>query len=475
MSLIAKIAKNTLYQTVGKGIGTVLGVITIALITRQLGPTGFGYYTTSITFLQFFSVLIDFGLQMTTSQMLAKPGANEKKIFANIFTIRLLSSIILLGGAAALIWLLPYPTIIKQGAGIASFSFLFIALQSVLISIFQKNLDSGKIAASEVFSRLALLIGVVISMYFGGGVLPIIASVSVGSLVGFLILFFGAKKHLPIGLEFDKKVWKEIWTISWPLTITIALTLVYFRADTVVMSLTRPQNEVGLYGATYKVLEIIIQFSYLFLGLILPLLTKFYVESLDLFNKAIQKTYDFYAILIIPMIGATIILAEKIMVFVSGNDFAASGSILRILVLAVGMIFLNSLFGYGIVAGNQQKKMIKFYLANAVVILALYLILIPIYTYWAAAWLTVASETIMAVSAFYIIRKQSGLRLKNNIVSKSALASLIMMAVLYFINSQNLATQVIVGLIIYFWALYMFKGIDKKIIKDIMPNKNLLN
>ena len=56
------------------------------------------------------------------------------------------------------------------------------------------------------------------------------------------------------------------------------------------------------------------------------------------------------------------------------------------------MIYFGALAGYTIVACGLQKKMISFYLFDAIFSLVAYLIFIPLYGYLAAAALTVATE-----------------------------------------------------------------------------------
>lgn len=471
MSLIAKIARNTFYQLLGKIGGTVIGLLTVGIMTRYLGQTGFGYYTTIITFLQFFSVMIDFGLQMTTTQMLAKHEDNQDKIFANIFTLRLLSAIIFLGAAAGLIWFMPYEPIIKVGAGIAAVSFLFVTLQSVLISVFQKNLAMAKVAWAEIWGRGALLIGVIIVASGNFGLLYIIAAVTLGSIVNCGILFINARKYLKIKLAWDKNILQQIWQRSWPLALTVALTLVYFRADTLILSLFRPQNEVGIYGATYKVLEILIQFPYLFLGLVLPLLTKFFLDSRELFAKTFQKSFDFLALITVPMIAATVVLGEKIMIFVAGPEFALSGAVLKVIIFAAGIIYLSALFGYTIVACEMQKKMIKFYLIDALISIPLYLIFIPRYSYWAAAIITILTELFILLSSYYLIRKNLSLKLNFRVFLKSVIASIVMAGLLANLPNIHLLNLVIIGLFVYGLVIYLLKGVEKDLLTTVLKIK----
>lgn len=467
MSLARKIARNTLWQVIGKVISTLVGLATVALMARYLGQKGFGYYTTIVAYLQFFGVLIDFGLQMSAAQLLSKPGADESKIFGNLIAVRLISAFVFLGAGTLLVFILPYPPIVKFGVAIASASFFFISLQSVLIGMFQKQMAMAEVAIAEIWGRLVLLAGIWLSVYFNLGFYPIIIAVSIGSFINFSYLFIKSKKYLAYRPRLDKAALKEIWDTSWPLAITISLTLVYFRADTIILSFVRPAEDVGIYGAAYKVLEILIQFPYLFLGLILPLLTQFYTVNRELFNKILQKSFDFMAIIAVPMVFATWMLAEKIMVFIAGADFAVAGGPLRILIVATAMIYFGALFGYAIVAAGLQKKMIGFYIFDAIFSLAAYLIFIPLYSYWAGATLTVATEAIIAFSAWHILRKHTGARIKIGILGKTVLSSLIMCAALYLLLSQSVFTLIIIGAVVYFLTLHLLKGYDRKEIADM--------
>jgi len=462
MSLAAKIAKGTFYQIAGKFAGTLLGLAIIALMARYLGRAGFGYYTIIVSYLQFFGVLIDFGLQMTTAQLLARPGADQSKIFGNLLAVRLLSALVFIGVGSALVWLLPYPSEVKIGVGIAALSFFFISLQSVLIGLYQKHLAMAEVALAEIWGRLTLLIGVWLTTAFNWGFYPIIIAVSLGSFVNFLILYFSSQNYVRYRLSWDRKILREIWAVSWPLAITISLTLVYFRADAIILSFVRPPEDVGIYGAAYKVLEILIQLPYLFLGLILPLLSQFYLTSRPMFDKIFQKSFDFLAILAVPMVMGTWFLSTKIMAFIAGPEFAIAGQPLNILIIATGMIYFGALAGYTIVACGLQKKTIGFYLFDAVFSLIAYLIFIPLYGYLAAAALTVATEAIIAFSSYWLLWRRLGLLPQWRVFGKAVLASAVMCLALWLLPGQSLLTLITLAVVIYFAILYLLKGFDRQ-------------
>ena len=91
----AKFSKNIIIQIIGKITAVFIGLATLAILTRSLGPVGFGEYTTAITFLQLFGVIVDFGLTITLIVMISEIGADQEKITGNILTLRLFSGLIL--------------------------------------------------------------------------------------------------------------------------------------------------------------------------------------------------------------------------------------------------------------------------------------------------------------------------------------------------------------------------------------------
>jgi O-antigen/teichoic acid export membrane protein len=207
----------------------------------------------------------------------------------------------------------------------------------------------------------------------------------------------------------------------------------------------------------------------MFAGLILPALTATWAErNLERFKRVMQKSFDFLVIIIVPAIFGTFFLGERLMRVVAGDDFALSGTILKILILGAGVIFLGTLFGHIIVAIKKQRLMIWGYAAIAAISLASYIALIPKYTYWAAAWITVFSEGAIALLTFFVVWKTTKITPSGKIFLKSVAASLLMSGVIYLLLPINLFLLVCLGAAVYFIALYLFRGYSRETITEII-------
>ncbi|MFA6428545.1 MAG: flippase [Candidatus Buchananbacteria bacterium] len=472
MSLVKQIANNTLIQVTGRLISVGLGLIVLSLMAHSLGPIGFGYLTTIMAFLQFFCTLADLGLNLTTLQLISEPEANQSKIISNLLTFRSLTAIILLSLAPAVAWFFPYPNLVKWGITLMSFSFLFAVIQQIFVGLFQKELQTIKNVLADLGGRIVSLLIMLITWQLGWGLWGAIAALIFSNLVNLIILILSAKKIIHLGWDFDLTLWKKIITYSWPLAATTIFNLIYFKADTIILSLYQPATAVGLYGAPYKILEVLINFPFLFLGLILPILTTNWLkQDLIYFKKIFQTAFDFLIIVTVPIIFGCWVLAKPIILLIAGEAFLASAGILKVLIVATGIIFISSLFGYVIIAVNQQRKMIKFYFATAVISLLGYFLLIPRYSYWGAAYMTVLAELLIALTAGWMVYRLTKLQPDWQIFIKALLASLIMAGSLWPLANLNILLTVALGLLIYLVALYALGGINPELIKQLSWSK----
>lgn len=470
MTLSAQVARNTIVQIIGKAIATVLGLAAIAIMARYLREIGFGQYTTIITFLSFFGIIADFGLTLVTSQMISQPGREQAVLLNNLFSLRLISAIVFLGLAPLLILFFPYEPIIKLGVAVAVPSFFFMALNQILVGWFQKNLTMTIVAAAEVISRLILLGGIIISAYLNLGLLSILAAMTAASLASFIMHYWFSRRFIKISWQIDLTVWRQIIKKSWPLGLTIFFNLIYLRADIFILSLLKSQADVGIYGATYKVIDVLTTLPFMFSGLILPILTAAWA-NLDFlkFNRVLQKSFDAMIITAVPLIIGAQLTSRPLMLLIAGESFSQSAYILKILVLAIGFIFVGCLLAHAVIALDKQKNMIGAYIFTAITSLAGYLIFIPRFSYYGAAWVTVYSELAIALFSLYMVIKYGGFRPNLDKFFKSLAASLIMALSIYLlINRLNLSLTILIAGAIYLLFLYLFKGLTKENFKDLI-------
>lgn len=469
MTLVKKIAYNTIISAGGRIIGVALSLISIGFIARYLGKEGFGSYSLILAFLYTFNILADLGLYSLMTREISRPGADERKIASNIFTIRILALFLFLGLAIIAIWFFPYSSQVKIGVIVGSIAFLLMSASQVLMGIFQKYLRVDRPALAEIIGRAAQLGLVVLFVFLDLGFFAILSALIVSSFLIFIINFGFARKYIPLTLAFDFSLWKKLLKIAFPIAASIILTLIYFKFDSIFLSLgfinrssINPVADVGIYNIAYKVLEGLIFFPAMFVGLIMPLLSKYAFSNQEQFKKIFQKTLDVLIIFLVPLIIGLLILSLPIVVLIGGEEFAGSAPALQILAFAIGLIFLGNLFGHSIIALDKQKAGAWIYFGGMVFNVITNLIFIPKYSYLGASGTTVATEFLVTILMVLLIYKSIKYFPSFKAVFKVLLAGLIMGVFLYLFQGWNLFILIALGIVLYGTVLYLIKGIRKE-------------
>ncbi|MDO8559750.1 MAG: flippase [bacterium] len=469
MSLSGKIARNSVIQLGGKAVGLVATVITVAIMTRALGAAGYGTFTAAFAFLQVAFILVDLGLQMTTVTLVSDARRDATTVFSNILGLRLATAlamaVLAVGGAS----LLGYAPEVRQS--IAGLAAVFVAadLIAVLTGVFQYRLAMARAAVAEVAGKLALLSGVAAAAVLGGGLREMVLATAAAAVLHAVLLWVLARGLLPFRVRFDLAVWRDIARTTWPLALTIAFNLIYFKMDTVILSWSWPAADVGQYGAPYRILELCINLGYLFLGLVLPILTQAAARNdRTRFAHLLQRSFDAIIAVTLPLVVGGALISTPLMALVAGPEFSASGPLLSILLVATGTILLAAVFGYGIVALGKQRVMLPYYAGNAAVVLAAYLIFIPRYGTYAAAWLTVASEAVILAANLWVVKRLTGFFPRLAGSATTVAATVVMAAVLLVTAPLPVLARLLLGTAAFALALHQLGGLPKGLLRQMV-------
>ncbi len=457
-----KIAYNTIIAAGARIINLALSLIIIGFITRYLGQTGFGQYATILAFLYFFSVLADLGLYSICLREISRPRADERKIASNAFTLRLMAGLFIFALAPLIGYFSPYPETVKLGILIGAVGFWLLSNNQVLMGVFQKYLRMDKVALAEFSGRLVQLALVLFFIWQQKGFLFIVSAMVASALVNFLLVFFFSQKYISISLQLDFSLWRSLLKESLPLALAIVFTMVYFRIDTIMLSLMKSAADVGIYSLAYKILESLIFFPAMFVGLVMPLLSKYALTAKEKFSKVSQQALDVLLVFIIPLIIGTLFLSPQIVVLIAGQEFTLSAGVLNVLIFATGIIFLGTLFSNMIISLKEQRKLAYIYGLGVALNLVTNFIFIPKYSYYGAAGTTLLTEfTVTLLMALVLGRVLKKLPSFGSII-KYALAGLIMAASLYLLPAWNLFLLIVLAGSIYFLSLYLIGGFSIK-------------
>jgi O-antigen/teichoic acid export membrane protein len=294
-------------------------------------------------------------------------------------------------------------------------------------------------------------------------------------LVNLFFVIWFVKKYVKLSLAFDFDFWKKSLKQSFPLAISNILVMIYFSTDSLFLSIFRPVAEVGVYRLPYKILESLIFFPAMFVGLVMPLLSRASFTDWPRFKNIFQRSFDILLIFAVPLVAGTIILSPKIIRLLGGGGYSESAPIFNILIIAVGTIFLGTLFSFSLIAIEKQKKLLWISAVGAVFNVAANLVFMTLYStqaIYVAAATTVLTEALVAGLMLFELWRAIKFLPSFNIFWKTFLASALMATMLWWLNYLNLFVLLALAVLVYFLALYLLKGYSANEVFELLKKND---
>lgn len=395
--MFKKALLNTSAQLAGKVVSAICAFVATIILARSLGSNYFGEYIKITAFITLFYPLVDFGLN---ALFLKEAKNHELQLFGTFFTLRLVISlavaILFIGATVGVTKTMPGLAFTLSMIVMGIFALIGYAVTLNLHVIFQLRLAYNKIAFSLAIGTMSYLLLVVIlypklalqnNISVLLALLIFVISVWVTTFISLMLL-----SRTSFTLVYNYGFWRKILSVSWPLGLTLILNSVYFRIDTLILSLFRSSPEVGAYGFAYKFFEF---------GLVLPafFMNSIYPELVQKNRLDPQMKTDFKSIkklmTVFAFIAMLAVWVFSPLLAIVKSDYVYSVVLLRLLSLSLPFFYLSSPYMWWYILHNEQRKLIFIYALALVIVLLGNLILIPIYGAVGAAITTIVVELIV--------------------------------------------------------------------------------
>ncbi len=486
MSYTKKVAYNTAAQLIGKVVGIGISLFTVATLFRYLGVEGVGKYTTVFAFVAFFSVFADFGLQWTLVRELAVQK-DKNRVFKNVLTLRIITALVIYLIAFGSVWLFDYPIDVKWAVGIITVSWFFTTVNSAFVGIFQNNYRLDISVTTDVIGRAVIYLLILYAISNNYGFVAIMSAYSIGTAVNCFASAILARRFIKIGLGKEISYWPTIFRQAFPIGIVLVFHFIYFKIDSLMLSWMKGLVDVGIYGTSYKLLEVLDSLPVMFLGASFPLITQYATNNDYRLNSAFQKQFDFLSLIGFPIVAGTFVLAKPIIDLVGGrsgefsstatvsflNHPATAVTVLQILVFVIAVSIFSNLYAYLIVSLGKQKDMVWPTIGFAIINIVLNLILIPTASYIGSSFATLITEVVVLTATVYIANRYVKLSIKFNSFFKLIICSMAMGIVAYFLNSIgiNLFITILAAVVAYTVLVFITRSVSFEMIKSIIAKE----
>ena len=394
MSNLLKISQQTLWQVAGKIVTSLSTFIILGLVARSYGEEGTGIFTLALTYLAIFYLLADFGFNAHELKRIKNQESRIKDLeFRRLLGTRIIWSALLVILATATLPLWPFGSpLFSQAVLFGALAIIFSAVYTTCNLIFQSKL---RYDLSVLASGTGTLLSLLVFIYLISLKIPISFMLLVhlfGWIMIAMIALWLAKGGFPVySIPYTLKLFKS----SWPIAATLAVNVVYFRADSFMIAYFKGVADVGVYNVAYQVFQSVLVLPTFIMNAYYPLMLKSLKEiklvALGLFGLA-----GFGSL-------ATLILAPLIIKILTGSGFAGSTPSLQILSLGFPAYFLSSLLMWILVTRGQYKVMLLVYAIGLIFNLTANFRFIPAYSFIAASWITVISEYLILLMQIMVL------------------------------------------------------------------------
>lgn len=470
----------------------LLSIIIVKLITNYLGTTGYGEYVTIYEFLAFFGIAADLGLFTIAVREMAKDDKKIPFIIGNVLSVRTILAACTMVLGATVAYLIPKygGTHIPFGITIASVAVFLSILNGTVSSVLQVFLKMQYATVGLVLGRVVSLGYMLYTVFVAfpqssdAGFYHLILAGVFGSVVMLGVTYLYTCRLSKIKYRFDFSFWKEVIWKSLPYGIALILSMIYFRIDSILLSLMKGPEEVGIYGVPMKIVEILTIVPVYFMNSVMPVLTRALKDNKEKVGRILQYAFDFLVICGLPLLVGGYILAYPLTFVISspeflsrlGEGFYGSDIGLKILLFALFFSYTNCMFGFTLVALNRQMSLLKINAGCVVFNILANLAVIPAWGFRGAAVTSILSEFFILTFGWLAVKRYlPGLKISLSRARKALASAIIMGMVIYWlrdytyelVENVNVLLLIPLGGVVYFGMLWFTGGITKEMIKMV--------
>lgn len=463
MNSLRRVVNNTVISLVGQAITWASTLLLTIAYGRFLGDIKFGELYFAITFVALIGFPLEFGFNQQLTRDVAQEPHKAPRYLLNTLLIKTALWLFLYGLILLACWLLGYgleQRIIVAICGFTllstavanTFAALYYALQRVVFPVIGTILEKG----------ISALIGILLLKYGAG--IQVMACVLLGSsIIGALwqaICFFrlvGTKD----GFILDTPLIRQLLRTGIPFLIYGVLGVIYYRLDTVLLSLMTNVAVVGWYGAGYRLFDTLVFLPNIVITAIMyPVFSKLSITSNEQLKLAIEKSMNFLLFCGIPTATFMIAAAPNIIGFLYHRpEFTNTFPVLQALAPGLVFLYINTVFSTILISTRQEKKITIMAAVALVFNLGLNLFLIPLYKQVGAAIVTSLTELLLSAIALLLVPRALVPWASGRVAIKALLASAAMAAIVLLLRNFSIFAILAVAIVVYLGATTLLRTI----------------
>ncbi|PIP63326.1 hypothetical protein CO165_03610 [Candidatus Roizmanbacteria bacterium CG_4_9_14_3_um_filter_33_18] len=394
---------NFISLNISSIVNKILHFVLFLILINYFRPEEYAVYTLAWTQIGLLLPLLDFG---TTSYGLVHINNLINKKIRELFSLRFYLSLITFILTIILAILFHYPTSILIPIILISFVIFANMLSGTYLILTSIKQKSYLVSLVSMIFQISLVISLIAGVLITKQLMPVFIITFVLYNLYSLVNFFLVRREVGrLSLKIDLKQWSIIIKKSFVFLLISLLAGFYSKVDVLILNFIKGREAVGIYSASYR-----------FLDALMFVVTAYNVSSMPLFSKlAKEKKGNIFVnkikkdVILVFAIGMFValgfyFLGPIILPLVYKTTYFQSIQVLRIIIFALPLILLTSVFLNSIYALGKAKTIIYIFLFQLIFNIGLNLYFVPKFSFFGSAYITLLGEAINTLLTFVVLR-----------------------------------------------------------------------
>ncbi len=479
-----KVLKNSFILVIGNLLFRVGGYINRLLMSRMLGPEGYGLYGLTLPFQGIFQILSAGGLPPAISKYVAEYNAKDEKALIRqvIYTatkfmvlMAILLSIILLFSSDFIANEIFHKPLVVWPLRAVSLITPFSVIVGAMRGAFQGVYKNEYTVYNRMAEQLATIVFAVVFVYCGlyamgavlGGAFGFIVSAITAVLLykKYISPMFYSEDSLDLSLKEELELLWMLICFAVPVAITALSEMAIYDVGTLVIGVFMLSTDVGFYNAADPISRIPLVISLSISTVLLPATAEAYVlKNQKLLQEYVVDCLRYCILTVIPMCVIISMFSMPIIQLLFGEVYTPGSGVLCILV--IGMSFYSIyMISSSILQGTGNPKLPMYILLLGTVLnIVLNAIFVQMMGIVGAAIATTITTCILMIVIMLFVIKTTKISIPWKNILLVLICNLILMAVCYVIPKTliGLVIGIIIGSSLYIVSLIMLKVLTKR-------------
>ena len=457
--------RNFIYLTLSDAASHFLGFLATVYIARILGAAGFGNISYALAFLNYALLFGNLGLTTIATREIAR-DRNNTAMVGDITGLRLILAgaiFILILAAGLVLPGDPNTRMLVILYGLCVFPFAFY-----LEFVFQGREEMGVLSLGRIIQYGSYVVALYLFLRNPSRILAVPMAFFASYVLGacfLLAVFFARGFTLPIRLI--NPVFGKLLKAAVPVGLATLFYQIPLNLAPIVLGIFHSPALVGNFSAGYKIIIFLLIIERVFYYLFLPIVSRQHKET----PERLPHTFAFFIRVIfsltLPIALGGIVLAPDIIRLVYGPGYDSAALVLQILLAYFCATPVNTIFGYGLVAMDRERKFLKVIALTSALSLVSIVVLGIFLKGWGASLGLLAGEL-----ASIVLMKGELNRIVQFPVARHFLKTLVpalaMSIILYFSSGLNIFLRCGLAIVVYAIMYYLAGGYSGKEIRELV-------